>query len=229
LAAVSEVEVEQRVVRVRRRVLRWWRTDGRDFPWRHTYDPWAVLLAELMLQRTRADLVPRVYEEAMRRYPTAGDFADAPADELAALLRPLGYVRRNARLRLAADACRDGVPRTMVGLLAVPGVGRYAATATLCFAFGRRVAVIDPSVTRLLERLELGSSARARPREDPALWAAADALIPARGAREWNYAVLDLAATVCRPKPRCPACPLLPVCPTGRRRTAPRSPRRVRA
>jgi A/G-specific adenine glycosylase len=212
------VEVDangERRVRVRRRLLRWWRAEGRDFPWRHTRDPWAVLLAELMLQRTRADLVPRVYEEAMRRYPTAAAFADAPRDELAVLLRPLGFLRRNERLRLAADACRDGVPRTMAGLLAVPGVGRYAATATLCFAFGRRVAVIDPSVIRLLARLELGTSERARPREDPALWAAADALLPAHGAREWNYAVLDHAATVCRPAPRCPACPLLALCPTG--------------
>ncbi len=203
------------VTAVRRRLLRWHREHGRDFPWRRTRDPWAVLLSELMLQRTRADLVVPVYEEVMGRFPTAGQLADAPPDELAVLLRPLGYLHRNARIQAAALACRGGVPRTIGGLIAVPGVGRYAATATLCFAYGRRVAVIDPSVIRLLARLGLGASNRARAREDPALWAAADKLLPARGAREWNYAVLDHGALVCRPRPRCDSCSLLTLCPTG--------------
>jgi len=168
-----------------------------------------------MLQRTRADLVVAVYEEAMRRYPTAAHFADADAEEIAELLRPLGYLHRNARLQAAARACRAGVPRTMPALLALPGVGRYAATATLCFAYGRRVAVIDPTVTRLLSRLELATSSRARPRDDLTLWNVAGRLVPARRARDWNYAVLDHGALVCRPKPRCSGCPLLELCPTG--------------
>jgi A/G-specific adenine glycosylase len=195
---------------LRRRLLRWYRVEGRD-----TRDPWAVLLAELMLQRTRADLVPRVYQATMRRYPTAADFADAPAAELEVLLRPLGYHHRNARLQAAADACRRRVPRTMAGLLAVPGVGRYGATATLCFAYGRRLAVVDPSVIRVLGRLGLGESSRARPREDPSLWAAADELLPRNAARDWNYAVLDLGTLVCRPVPRCRECPLVDLCPSA--------------
>ena len=206
----------RRLPALRRRVLRWFRAEGRDFPWRHTHDPWEVLLAELMLQRTRADLVPRVYQEALRRYPTAAAFADAPPADLEELLRPLGFTHRNVRLRAAADACRDRVPRSMAGLLAVPGVGRYAATATLCFAHGRRLAVVDPSVIRLLGRLELATSSRTRARDDPELWTAADQLLPSRNAREWNFAVLDLASTICRPAPRCAACPLQDVCPTGR-------------
>ena len=200
---------------LRRRLLRWHAGHGRDFPWRRTREPWAVLLSELMLQRTRADLVVAVYEEAMRRYPTAAHFADADAEEIAELLRPLGYLHRNARLQAAARACRAGVPRTMPALLALPGVGRYAATATLCFAYGRRVAVIDPTVTRLLSRLELATSSRARPRDDLTLWNVAGRLVPARRARDWNYAVLDHGALVCRPKPRCSGCPLLELCPTG--------------
>lgn len=200
---------------LRRRLLRWYRESGREFPWRGTRDPWAVLLAELMLQRTRADLVVAVYDEAMRRYPSAAAFADAPPKEIADLLRPLGYKHRNKRLQAAAAACREGVPRTMTGLLGVPGVGRYAARATLCFAYGRRLGVVDPSVIRVLDRLDIARSSRVRPREDGELWKAADRLLPARNSRTWNYAVLDLGAVVCRPKPRCPACPLLPLCPTG--------------
>lgn len=130
-------------------------------------------------------------------------------------VRPLGYSHRNMRLQAAADACRAGVPRTMGRLMAVPGVGRYAATATLCLAFGRRLAVIDPTIIRLLDRLGLATSDRARPRDDPALWAAAQALLPRRDARTWNLALLDLGALVCQPKPRCPECPLLSLCPFG--------------
>jgi A/G-specific adenine glycosylase len=174
-----------------------------------------VLLSELMLQRTRADLVVPVYEQVMRRYPTAADLADAPSEEIEELLRPLGFLHRNARLQAGARSCRAGVPRTMDGLLAVPGVGRYAATATLCFAYARRMAVVDPSVIRSLGRLEVFTSSKARPREDPALWAAAYALLPARGARQWNYAVLDHAALICRPRPRCRECPVLEICRTG--------------
>lgn len=177
--------------------------------------PWAVLLSELMLQRTRADLVVPVCEQVMRRYPTAPDLADAPSEEVEELLRPLGFLHRNARLQAGAQSCRAGVPRTMDGLLAVPGVGRYAATATLCFAYGRRMAVVDPSVIRSLARLEVFTSTKARPREDSALWAAAQELLPARGARQWNYAVLDHAALICQPRPRCRECPVLEVGRTG--------------
>lgn len=215
MAQTRETDHSRQVRKVRRQLLRWFRSSGRDFPWRHTRDPWAVLLAELMLQRTRADLVPRIYEETMRRYPTARDFAQAPWEELEPLLRSLGYHHRNARLQLAAKECADGVPRTIDGLLGVTGVGRYAATATLCFAFGRRVAVVDPSVIRVIDRLGFGRSTRARPRDDPSLWAAAAGLLPPRSAREWNYALLDLGAMVCRATPRCAHCPLLECCPTG--------------
>jgi A/G-specific adenine glycosylase len=168
-----------------------------------------------MLQRTRADLVVPVYEEVIERYPSAGALAQAPPREVENLLRPLGYSHRNARIQAAARACEEGVPRTLPGLLAIPGVGRYAASATLCFAFGRRLAIVDPNVIRVLDRLGLGSSIRSRPRDDPSLWEAANVLVPRGAAREWNFGLLDLGALVCRPKARCNECPLLSWCPTG--------------
>lgn len=203
--------------RLRRRLLGWGRRHGRQFPWRSTRDPWEVLLAELLLQRTRADLVAPVYESTLRRYGTAGDLADADPSDVVALLRPLGFAHRNARVQGVADACRDGVPRSMRGLLALPGVGRYAATATLCFAYGRRLAVVDPTVVRLFGRLGIVSSERARARDDDLVWRGADRLVPRHAARAWNFAVLDLGALVCRPRPRCHECPLLAECPTGQR------------
>jgi A/G-specific adenine glycosylase len=200
---------------VRRRVLAWYRVDGRELPWRYREDPWQVLLAELLLQRTRADLVVPVYDRVLKLWPTALDLAAADPAHVAAELRPLGFEHRNERVQRAARACSSGVPRTLKGLLEIHGVGRYAATATLCFAFGRRLAVLDPTVIRVLGRLGLGSSARSRPREDTQLWSAAQALVPSRRARTWNYALLDFGSLVCRVKPRCQECPLLELCPTG--------------
>lgn len=174
-----------------------------------------MLLAELLLQRTRADLVVSIYERLLQRWPTAQSLAGAEPGDVAAVLRPLGFEHRNRRIQAAARACGEGVPRTLDGLLAIPGVGRYAASATLCFAYRRRMAVIDPTVIRILERLELAKSTRSRPREDAAVWEAAQAVMPSKDARTWNYAMLDFGALVCRVRPRCLECPLVSLCPTG--------------
>jgi A/G-specific adenine glycosylase len=206
---------------LRRNVLRWYRTESRTFPWRYRDDPWEVLLAELLLQRTRADLVVPVYEEVLRRWPTAGQLADAAPDDVAAVLRPLGFLHRNRRVQAVAAACRAEVPHRMDDLMAIPGIGRYAATATLCFAYGRRLAVVDPTVIRFLSRLGVARSDRSRGRDDPEVWAAAQALMSKRNARTWNYAVLDLGAMVCRSTPRCGLCPLRCLCPTGQRSVRP--------
>lgn len=201
---------------MRRRVLAWQRSHTRAFPWRYRGDPWQVLLAELLLQRTRADLVAPVYDRLLARWPSAAELAAADHGEVAELLSPLGFDHRNRRIQAGASACADGVPRTVEGLLKVPGVGRYASTATLCFAYGRRLALIDPTIIRVLDRLGLAASTRARPRDDLAVWDSAQALLPARDARTWNYAMLDLGSLVCRARPRCDECPLLDLCPTGR-------------
>jgi A/G-specific adenine glycosylase len=201
---------------IRRALLRWYRVEGRhELPWRNTRDPWFVLLAELMLQRTRADLVVPVFENARHRFPNAAALADAEPNDVARALGSLGLSHRIPRIQAAANAVRSGVPTTLAGLLQVPGVGPYAAHATLCFAFGRSVPIIDPSVLRILERLDLIRSTRSRPRSDPATWAAAKELLPSRSARDWNYALLDLGSAVCTPIPRCFECPLRAMCPHG--------------
>lgn len=184
----------ERVGLIQRRVLRWYRTNGRDFPWRYQQDPWHVLLAELLLQRTRADLVVPVYGRVLELWPTAGSLADAPSDRVMRVLNPLGFVHRNERIQAAAAACRSGVPEDIETLRAIHGVGRYVATATAVFAYGYRAAVVDPTIIRLIERLGLATSERNRPRDDPRMWATAEALLPTRDPRTWNYALLDFGA-----------------------------------
>ena len=198
----------------RRRLLAWGRANRRSFPWRETDDPWRVLVAEVLLQRSRGKTVARVYEALFRRWPDARALSRARESSIAAVIRPLGLLRRAASLRAMArevDA-RGGVPRTAEDLLALPGVGRYAANATLAVAFGVRAPVVD-GVTARVYRRYLGMASDLPASADGDLWAAAEAASPRSGVREWNWAVLDLAAEVCLPaRPRCPECPLMRRC-----------------
>ena len=189
-------------MRLQAALLRWAVATGRDLPWRHTRDPWAVLVSELMLQQTQvARVVPR-YEAFLARFPTVVACADAPAADVIRLWAGLGYNRRALHLHAAAVAARERhggrLPDTLDALLGLPGVGAYTARAVLAFAFERDVAVLDANALRALSR------ALGRLVDQPA----ADALVPARRGWAWNQAVLDLGATVCRARPGCAACPL---------------------
>lgn len=206
---------------MRRSLLEWYRKHGRhDLPWRQTQDPWHVLLAELMLQRTRADLVAPVFNAVVGLYPTASALASAPLATVERLAAPLGLRHRVPRLHRAAASCRTAVPRTYSELMDVPGVGRYVATATLVLAYDKPLGVVDPSIIRILDRLGVARSSQARPRDDEKLWEAATTLTPRRNGRNWNLALLDLGASVCSSSPKCERCPLRRWCPTGSDRTA---------
>ena len=203
----------------RRRLLAWGRRNRRSFPWRETDDPWRVLVAEVLLQRSRGKTVARVYAELFRRWPDAVALSRARESSIAAVIRPLGLTRRAVTLRaMAREVVRLGrVPTTLEGLRSLPGVGRYAASATLVVAFGKRAPVVD-GVTARVYRRYLGLESDAPASDDEEVWAAAETATPVTAAREWNWAVLDLAAEVCLPaRPRCSACPLVERCAFGSR------------
>lgn len=199
---------------MRRRLLAWGQSHRRAFPWRSTRDPFRVLVAEVLLQRTRADAVVSVYGELFQRWPTARRLARAQVRSIAAVIRPLGLAYRAPRLRQLARTIADRreVPRDAGALQRLPGVGRYVANATLATAFGCHAGVVDGVSARVYRRF-LGLSSERLPVDDGALWALVERITPRRAAREWNWAVLDLAAGVCVPaKPRCGECPLSARC-----------------
>jgi A/G-specific adenine glycosylase len=199
---------------MRKRLLAWGRAHRRSFPWREARDPWKVLVAEVLLQRSRGKTVAKVYEELFRRWPDPLALSRAREPSITAVIRPLGLIRRAVTLRaMAREVVRLGrVPTTLEGLLFLPGVGRYAANATLVVAFGKRAPVVD-GVTARVYRRYLGLESDLPASNDEALWAAAEEVTPRTGTREWNWAVLDLAADVCLPaRPRCHACPLMERC-----------------
>ncbi len=197
-------------------VLAWYAAQGRDLPWRHTRDPYAVLVSEVMLQQTQVARVVGRFEAWLERWPTAGALAAAPVAEVLGAWVGLGYNRRALRLREAcAVVARDGWPTTVEGLRALPGVGPYTACAVAAFAFGHDVAAVDTNVARVVRRA-------AGPDADP------QALVPPGAGAAFNHAVMDLGATVCTARaPRCGACPLAHRC-AGPEPAAPRRPPRSR-
>jgi A/G-specific adenine glycosylase len=210
---VTDIAVSD-VATFRRELSRWGRANQRSFPWRETDDPFRILVAEVLLQRSRGKTVAKVYEDLFRRWPTAAALSRARVPTIEAVIRPLGLLRRAGTLKeLAREVVRlGGVPRTLEGLLELPGVGPYAAGATFVVAFGGRTAVVDGVTARVYRRFfGIGGSDPAS--SDRELWGLVDEATPSRNPRQWNWAVLDLASMVCLPKiPRCGSCPLVADC-----------------
>jgi len=193
-----------------RRLIPWGETNRRSFPWRETRDPFKVLIAEVLLQRSRGVTVARVYEELFRRWPDEAHLARARIQTISNVIRPLGLVSRAQTIHALARrvVALGSVPTSLEELMSLPGVGRYAAGATLAVAFDQPTAVVDAVSARVYGRY-FGFASERSPSSDVDLWELAQKATPLRGVREWNWAVLDLAATVCLPKlPRCQVCPL---------------------
>ena len=170
-----------------------------------------------MLQQTQTSRVEDPWCRFLGRFPTPSECADAPLADVLRLWSGLGYHRRAKNLHEAARVMRDDfdgqVPDEVAKLLALPGVGRYTANAVASFAFGRRVAVVDTNVGRVLARAIANRSLS--PREAQAC---ADELLPRRGVADFNQAMIDLGAQFCRATPRCDGCPVGAACRWRRER-----------
>ena len=220
-----------KIVRVRRRMLKWYKRNRRDLPWRRSRDPYAIWVAEIMLQQTRVAVVVERYQAFMARFPTLLSLAHAPEQEVLAAWSGLGYYRRARMLHKAAQYVanhRQGnLPQTAAELRVLPGIGAYTATAVASIAYGERVAVVDGNVERVLCRLEgwkassLAGGCSLVRRKIGAL--AAELVCPKRPG-DSNQALMELGATLCSPRnPQCEKCPVADDCKTkGEHPTAPR-------
>ena len=182
-------DVSRTLARVEGLLAEWFATNGRDLPWRHTRDPYAILVSEVMLQQTQVERVVPRYLAWLRRWPTVGALASAPAAVVIREWQGLGYNRRAVNLhRAARKVATHGWPDDLTSL---PGIGPYTAAAVRCFALGEDVLPVDVNVDRVRRRTGHEFSA-----------ASAQAL-------------MDLGATVCLARiPRCDVCPLAPECPS---------------
>jgi A/G-specific adenine glycosylase len=200
------------VRRFRERLLDWGAANRRDLPWRHTRDPWRILVSEVMLQQTQVERVVPYYERFVAAFADPAACARVRPAEVVRLWSGLGYNRRALNLHRAAARVvevHDGVmPRLDAALRALPGVGSYTARAVRTFAFDEDVAAVDTNATRVLARCVAGGPLRLREANE-----LADRLVPSGRSWEFNQAMFDLGATVCTgSRPGCPACPLRRQC-----------------
>jgi A/G-specific adenine glycosylase len=197
----------------RRRLLGWYRRNGRDLPWRRTSDPYRILVSEVMLQQTQVDRVLPKYHEWLGKYPSLEALAQAPEREVAETWRPLGYNIRPRRLHAIAreSVARYGgtLPSDRETLLSFKGIGEYTAGAVLSFAFGERAAILDTNVARVLFRVFIGHGDPKAHRTRKHLWELSRTVLPHRHVFDFNQALMDFGATVCvARKPKCPVCPM---------------------
>jgi A/G-specific adenine glycosylase len=203
----------------RRRLLTWYRRHGRKLPWRETRDPYRILVSEVMLQQTQVDRVLPKYHEWLDRFPSFEALAAAPETDAVRTWYPLGYNIRPRRLhaiaREAVTAYGGALPDDEETLRSFKGIGAYTAGAVRSFAFGKRAAILDTNVARVLFRVFVGrghpgSKHHATRRR---LWEISRTVLPHRHVFDFNQALMDFGAMVCTArKPRCLLCPLSSKC-----------------
>lgn len=215
-----------------RKLLAWYKHNGRDLPWRATRNPYAILVSEFMLQQTQVSRVVEYYPRFMARFPTLESLARARPHAVMEEWDGLGYYARARNLhKLAREVTRrrDGaLPDEPEDLRTLPGVGRYTAGAVACFAYEKPVPTIDTNVRRVLTRVfgnaKVGMG-------NAKLWEFASKLVPKNGKRAWrfNQSLMELGALVCTARqPKCPECPVRKDCLAVRSMERIHSPRSAR-
>ena len=197
-------------------LLTWANQNLREYLWRKTADPYFILVAEFLLQRTDADTVAPIYEAFFKQYPTINKLATADVGDIARLLQPLGLFFRAERLlqtaKIIIEQYEGIVPQEETELLKLPGIGKYTARAICSQAFGRSLAVLDTNVARIIERFFGIKGERVKSR-CKILWNAAESIAPDREVGRWNLTLLDFGAKICTARnPKCNICPLSKRC-----------------
>ncbi len=196
----------------------WQKRHGRhDLPWQQSRDPYAVWLSEIMLQQTQVTAVIPYYQRFLKRFPTLEALAAAPLDDVLASWSGLGYYSRARNLHRAAQLIMQQhagkFPTTLESIMGLPGIGRSTAAAILVFAFGKRSAILDGNVKRVLARARGVSGYPGETAVAAQLWRVAEALLPRTGLRSYTQGLMDLGATVCvRRNPHCTECPVQSRC-----------------
>ena len=193
----------------RSKILAWGVCHFRDFPWRFCNNRWHCLVAEVMLQRTRAEQVLPVFREFAEKYAHPALYL---ADPLANVFLRLGLSQRDERFRaLASAVALHGLPDTEARLLQLPCVGDYIASAFLSLHLGIRAPLIDSNIVRAYGRF-FGFETDPETRRKRWLRQLAEEVTPRRKHREYNYALIDFSRDICKHRPDCGNCPVRRQC-----------------
>lgn len=207
--------------RLANRLRPWFVGHHRDLEWRHTRDPYAIWVSEIMLQQTRVDTVKAYWAPFMARFPTVAALAAADEQDVLGAWSGLGYYRR-ARLlhqgaRHVARSLGGALPSDPVTLREIPGVGRYTAGAIASIAHDRPAALVDGNVARVFSRLLAITDPKLQDASAAGHWTLAQQVVEAGSPRILAQALMELGATVCTPQlPKCDACPVRSECAAHR-------------
>ena len=212
MASFHDVDGTEDSAIIGKRLLDWYERHRRDLPWRRTRDPYAIWVAEIMLQQTRVETVVDYYERFLVRFPTLDELAAASLDEVLKAWEGLGYYARARNLHRAARQIMQQepsqVPETPEALRNLPGIGRYTAAAVASIAFGHDAVALDGNLRRVLCRIFSIDDDPGRPNTQRLLEGLAEMMMAPGRAGDFNQALMDLGAMICGTTPRCLLCPV---------------------
>lgn len=194
------------------RLLEWFSSNARDFPWRRETDPYRILVAEKLLQQTTYGHVMKVYHVFFEKFPSIQSLAQAEVSEIEDTIRRLGFQRQRAKqFRKIASAIlseHEGkVSSNKEDLLKLSGIGNYIANAVLCFAFNKDEPIVDMNVRRVVGRYFDWKNIN-----DIEIERRLSQLIPKGKAKQFNWGIIDFSGLVCSRKPKCKKCFLADLC-----------------
>jgi A/G-specific adenine glycosylase len=215
--ATASLDCTRHDRRFRRALAKWFQKNKRDLPWRHTRDPYAILVSEVMLQQTVVATVVPYYNRWLRRFPSLHSLAHAAESEVLHAWQGLGYYSRARNLHRCAQisiACFGGsLPTSATQLRSLPGIGHYTANAIAVFAFDQALPIVEANTARVLSRVFNIRDSIDSHVGRVKLWDASARLIPKSAARDFQSAMMDLGALICSPRqPRCDICPIRKLC-----------------
>jgi A/G-specific adenine glycosylase len=199
------------------KILKWYRKNARDLPWRHTKDPYAIWVSEIMLQQTRVEAVIPYFQRWMNAFSTLQALAEAEEDQVLKLWEGLGYYNRARNLQAAANIVMEtyqgALPMEKKALQNLPGIGPYTAGAILSIAFNLPAPILDGNLKRVFTRLFNVNTPIQTAETEKKLWEIAELLLPESNPGDFNQALMEVGALICLPKnPDCDHCPLADDC-----------------
>ncbi|MHB8139434.1 MAG: A/G-specific adenine glycosylase [Smithellaceae bacterium] len=199
------------------KLLSWYKHYQRSLPWRKTKDPYRIWISEIMLQQTQVNTVIPYYQRFIKSFPDVRRLAAAPLQDVLKAWENMGYYSRarniHAASRMIVSQWGGRIPDKLEEIKTIPGIGEYTSGAILSIAYGQSVPAVDGNVRRILSRLFAIRKPVDEPREQKTLRDLAALLVPAKHPGEFNQALMDLGATVCRAKnPDCSRCPVSGLC-----------------
>jgi len=194
------------------RLLKWFSTNARSFPWRQEADPYRILVVEKLLQQTTYGHVLKVYDVFFEKFPDIPSLAQAEVTDIQDTIRRLGLQRQRAKQFKEIGSAvlsenRGKIPSKKEDLLKLSGIGNYVATAVLCFAFNRDESIVDVNVRRVIGRYFGWKKTKDKEIEKRLI-----RLIPKGKAKQFNWSIIDFSSLICSRKPKCKICFLNNLC-----------------